>query len=132
MNRITRATLIKRNDTARLVEPHSKRERNTVRINSGNTFKHEFAKFFLCWKLKQEGSEFISEAIFQRRYARTDVLDLDECVAYEVMHSENQQSIDAKKDFYPKEVTIVAVKAEDLIQEALKTLKGETDGRKEG
>ena len=49
-----RAILIQRNNVARLLEPHSKRERNVVRINTGNSLKHELAKFYLNFSVENK------------------------------------------------------------------------------
>ena|SRR3989344_9151846 len=108
-----------RNNIARLLEPHSKRERNVLRINPGNTIEHELAKFYLNWKLVSAGHETVTEAIFIGRKGRADVLDLDEGVAYEILASESEEKFAKKASYYPPEIRVVALKA-DAVMKALK------------
>lgn len=107
---------IQRNNVARLLEPHSKRERNVVRINTGNTLDHELAKFYLNWKLVLAGHETVTEAIFRGRKARADVLDLDEGVCYELLASESEESFAKKAGYYPPELRIVPLKVESVMK----------------
>lgn len=107
---------IQRNNVARLLEPHSKRERNTVRINTGNTLEHELAKFYLNWKLVSAGHETVTEAIFRGRKARADVLDLDEGVCYELLASESEKSFAKKASYYPEELQVIPIKVESVMK----------------
>ena len=86
----TRTLMVQRNNIARLLEPHSKRERNVVRVNVGNSLKHELAKFYLNLVLRRNGSETVTEAIFKGYNARGDVLELDTGTCYEILHSESK------------------------------------------
>ena len=114
--------MIQRNNSARLLEPLSKRERNVVRINSGNSLKHELAKFYLNWCLRRNGSETVTEAIFRGYRARGDVLELDTGTVYEILHSETKEKFFGKASYYPREVTIVSCEAEELVAKMLKEL----------
>lgn len=122
MKIVPRIILIKRNDSARLLEPHSKRERNVVRINVGNSLKHELAKFYLNWILRKQDSETVTEAIFRGYHARTDVFELDSGTAYEILCSESKEKFFKKAGYYPSSITIVAQEADALLQKMLKEL----------
>ena len=117
-----RQLLIQRNNTARLLELHSKRERNSVRINIGNSLKHEVAKFYLNWCLRRNGSETVTEAIFRGFRARGDVLELDTGTCYEILQSETKEKFFGKSMYYPKEVQVVSCEAQALITKMLKEL----------
>ncbi len=118
-----RALLIQRNNTARLLEPHSKRERNVVRVNVGNSLKHELAKFYLNWCLRRNGSETVTEAIFRGYRARADVLELDTATVYEILHSETKERFFGKALYYPADVQIVSCEAEALVEKMLNELE---------
>ncbi len=117
-----RQLLIQRNNIARLLEPHSKRERNVVRINTGNSLKHEVAKFYLNWILRRNGSETVTEAIFRGYRAKGDVLELDSGTCYEILHSETKEKFFGKSTYYPKDVQVVSCEAEELVAKMLKEL----------
>ena len=116
------ALLIQRNNIARLLEPHSKRERNSVRINVGNSLKHELAKFYLNWILRRNGSETVTEAIFRGYRARGDVLELDTGTCYEILQSETKEKFFGKSLYYPKDIQVVSCEAQALITKMLKEL----------
>lgn len=102
--------LIHRNNIARLFRFSSKMHRNCIRINSGNTLAHELAKFEQCWKLAQEGHEFLTEAEFEHPFKlRADVVDLDSGIVYEIVKSEGEKSIEMKKEKYPLPVEVVRI-----------------------
>lgn len=117
-----RALAIQRNNIARLLEPHSKRERNVVRINVGNSLKHELAKFYLNLVLRRNGSETVTEAIFRGYRARGDVLELDTGTCYEILHSETKEKFFGKSLYYPREVQIVSCEADELVSNMLNEL----------
>ena len=104
MNQLELAT--KRNDIARLFQHSSKIHRNCIRINAGNSFRHESKKFSLCWCLARDGKEFITEAVFENGL-RADIVNLDNGTIYEIVQSECQASIDKKKAAYPLPVIVV-------------------------
>ena len=117
-----RDLLIQRNNFARLLEPHSKRERNVVRVNVGNSLKHELAKFYLNWLLRRNGSETVTEAIFRGYKARADVLELDTGTVYEILHSETKERFFGKATYYPSDIQLVSCEAESLVSKMLKEL----------
>lgn len=117
-----RMLLIQRNNVARLLEPHSKRERNVVRVNVGNSLKHELAKFYLNWCLRRNGAETITEAIFKGYRARGDVLELDSGTCFEILCSETKERFFGKSLYYPRDVQIVSCEAEALVAKMLKEL----------
>ena len=75
-------------------------------------------KLEICKYLKKQGKEFYTECIFVNG-SRADVFNTDDGIIYEVLESEEQNSIDKKMQVYPFE--IICVKAnqkwnEELIQ----------------
>jgi hypothetical protein len=73
---------------------------NAVCINRTSNFKHELAKFLLCWEAMQQNHDIITEARFNNG-KRADVLVLQLAEAWEVVHSESDKSIEQKKEEYP-------------------------------
>lgn len=120
-----RDVLIVRNDFARLLEPHSRRERNSVRVNVGSSLHHELGKFYMNWKLRKQEFETVTECRFKKNSARGDVFELDDGTLYEIIYSESEERFLAKLNYYPSAVVLVAVKAEDLIREMFLELETE-------
>ena len=95
-----------RNDSMRLLDPMQRRPKGCVRINIGNEktrdehFKHELAKFKLCWQLACEGKEYVTEAVFLNG-KRADIFVLDTGDVIEVLHSETKEMAKKKIADYP-------------------------------
>lgn len=91
-------------------DPMRKHHIDVVALNSGNTLEHELKKFEICYKLKSAGHTVITEGILKSGL-RPDVvvLDVSPPLAYEIMCSEGQKSIDNKKRVYPFPVMEVHV-----------------------
>ena len=82
-------------------DPMSKRHINVVVLNTGNTIEHELKKAEICFKLQQQGCTFICEGILKNgKRPDITVLDTRIPIAYEVMKSEKQESIDMKHHTY--------------------------------
>jgi hypothetical protein len=96
---------------------------NTVKIHTQNDFKHELAKFLVSWDLMNQGSTIITEANFKHLKGRADIFELETRTAYEVLNSETIKRFEAKKEYYPYGVTIIGLKADDIIAKHLKELK---------
>lgn len=103
-----------RAETMKLLSKKFNCKEGVVKINSGNTFTHELAKFLLCWKLASEGKQFVTEAIFENG-KRADILVLDEFEAWEVLKSETAEQFKKKLDEYP--CPVIAHKSDDVIVE---------------
>jgi hypothetical protein len=50
----------------RYLEPTRNKDINKLKIHSLN-FEHELAKFIVCYNLKINGSEFVTEGIFKNK-----------------------------------------------------------------
>ena len=101
---------ITRNDTARLVR-HSNRcgsHRQCIRISTSNSLAHEIEKLKQCYKLMQEHKEFFTEAIFEDG-SRADIIVLDNNSAIEIVDSESDDSLQAKRRKYPVDFEVVMV-----------------------
>jgi len=125
MTKMKMAILIARNNSARLLEPHAKRERNVVRVNVNNNIQHELAKFYLNWKLRKEGVETVTEAIFRGYHARGDVFDLDNATVCEILFSESKEEFERKESYYPRGIMLVSYDAKQLVAELIKEIKDE-------
>ena len=95
-----------RNAISRLLRI-SNRNRDALRWGSNETDEHITMKFQICKTLKEWDHEFYTEAIFDDSGLRADVIDADEGIVYEVVHSEDAESIEKKKALYPLEVRVV-------------------------
>ena len=95
-----------RNNISRLLRI-SNRNRNALRWGSNETDEHITMKFNICKTLKEWGHEFYTEAIFDDTGLRADVIDADEGIVYEVVSSEEKESIERKKSLYPLEVRVI-------------------------
>ena len=74
------------------------------------------AKASFCFKLKQAGREFITEAEFDTGPAfkkRADIVSLDEGICYEILHTETEAKFSKKLLDYP--LKVVPIKAEDFL-----------------
>ncbi len=71
-----------------------------------------------AWQLKEWGHEFYTEAIFDDTGLRADVIDADAGIIYEVVNTENNDSILRKGRHYPLEIRVVNANqkfSEDLL-----------------
>ena len=95
-----------RNKVSRLLRT-SNRNRNAFRWSTSETDAHIDMKFKICRQLKEWGHEFYTEAIFEPSGLRADVIDADTGVIYEVVNTENAESLAKKQTLYPLEIRIV-------------------------
>lgn len=85
------------------------------RVNTSNTWEHEFRKFQVYWELRKRGCDVMIEAIFDNKYggARADVVDLTNSIIYEILHTETEKQADEKFGKYPTCFQIRYVKTSD-------------------
>ena len=95
-----------RNRVSRLLRT-SNRNRNALRWSSSETDAHIEMKFHICKQLKAWGHEFYTEAIFEPSGLRADGIDADEGIIYEVVNTENNESLVRKQERYPLEIRVV-------------------------
>lgn len=99
------------NSNARgLLDPMQKLVYNVVRLSSGNTLKHKLEKTKICHRLQQAGHTYLTEPRL-RTGGRPDILvmDIKKPVAYEIMVSESDKSINNKEADYHG-ITLVPVR----------------------
>ena len=108
---------MQRNETRKLLSHKFNNHSGSVKVNMNNTFTHELAKFLLCWEAGKMGKEFVTEAVFQNG-KRADILVLDDCEAWEVLHSETKEQFKSKQESYPID-TIRPFNAEEVIEKNL-------------
>jgi len=97
---------LKRNTVSQKIR-HSNRtgsHRNCVRISTGESLDHAIAKTIVTWYLMTQKKEVLTEAIFEGNNGRADVLCLDDDVAYEIIETEGDKSINRKQWKYPVDV----------------------------
>ena len=85
----------------------SNRNRNAFRWSINETEAHVDMKFQICKQLKRWGHEFFTEAIFDDTGLRADIIDADEGIIYEVVNTENSESLIRKSRHYPLEIRVV-------------------------
>ena len=90
----------KSSESIKLCDDSFSYKQNILKLFRNNTLNHELAKFFLSWEILQSGGNFISEAIFKNG-KRADILNLELCEAWEVVHSERENSKHIKVNEYP-------------------------------
>ena len=95
-----------RNKVSRLLRT-SNRNRNAFRWSINETEAHVDMKFQICKQLKRWGHEFFTEAIFDDTGLRADIIDADEGIIYEVVNTENPESLLRKSHHYPLESRVV-------------------------
>jgi len=100
--------MIQRNKIAHLCVFESSRHRNCIRFGLNEGDAHIDEKVKIAKKLRREGKKYITEAVFKTG-GRADILCLDDGIAYEIVDSEKEESIEIKKEKYPKELEIVAI-----------------------
>ena len=85
------------------------------------SLKHLLTKTEICYWLKCRKIPFYCEAIFESGNGRADVVaDYGKYgVAYEIYHTETQERMDKKSKSYPKEITLVFIKAGSIINDKL-------------
>lgn len=103
----SRSTLKTRKENAKRLTHESRmsNNRNHIRLHPQNSARHEMKKVEICWKLLQEGKEFITEAEFEDRDIRADIFVLDDGTIYEIESSEYE--LEQRKDKYPDETKII-------------------------
>ena len=95
-----------RNRVSRLLRM-SNRNRNAFRWSINETEAHVEMKFQICKQLKRWGHEFFTEAIFDDTGLRADIIDADEGIIYEVVNTENSESLVRKNRHYPLEIRVI-------------------------
>jgi hypothetical protein len=104
-----------------LLDMHYDRTTNVIKVSQGNTIEHELAKFLISWELMQNDSLIVTEAMFKHG-GRADVLELTTGTVYEILNSETKERFEAKKCYYPRNLTIVGLNAKDVLKKHLKGL----------
>jgi len=92
-----------------LLSDHFHKKEGVVKINIGNNYIHELAKFLTCWELAFDGKRFYTEAIFKNG-KRCDIISIDDLKVIEILYSEKLEN---PKD-YP--LQIIKLKADKVIQ----------------
>lgn len=92
------------------MRPSNRRE-GYLKVHSQNTLVHERVKFEIMYKLKKQGFEVWSEAIFVNG-CRGDIVAIKEGTGWiiEVLNSETDAMFELKKDKYPEDFELVKIK----------------------
>jgi len=86
---------------------------NVLKVHSQNSIEHERLKLDVFYLLRKHGFTVASEAEFVRG-GRADILDIDRGIAFEILHTEEDINIKAKKKLYPSFLTIVPIRTGSL------------------
>lgn len=95
---------------------------NVLKVHSQNSYEHEKTKFDIVYLLRKQGVNLATEVEFKNG-GRGDILNLDEAVVYEVLHSETIEQFKSKKQLYPSFLTVIPVRTSTTLIE-LKALLG--------
>lgn len=95
-----RDLILARNASLQLLDYSQKRPVNAIRVNPGNSYEHELAKFNECWHLAEEGKQFVTEAVFFNG-KRADIFVLDTSEVIEICRSEELAACSKKIADYP-------------------------------
>ncbi len=87
-------------ESKNLLDNRMKQNGKTNKCGFPGTLKHAAKIFEICYWLNKHGRTFYTEAVF-KNLSRADIFILEDRVAIEVMDSENQKSIDSKRERYP-------------------------------
>jgi hypothetical protein len=98
----------KRNECLRLVRMSNRRV-NEIRIGNNESSAHRDKKLEVCTELLKQGKHFVTEAIFVNG-GRADILVLDDFRVIEILKSEKLESIEIKKELYPKGLRVEIIK----------------------
>lgn len=102
------------NQCLRLLSRQYRRDFNSVRINTHNSYEHELSKFKLAYELIKDGKKILTEAIFNNG-SRADILIPESFTCIEIMHSEKLDRAIEKTRKYPKELNIVYKTTEEIL-----------------
>ena len=102
------------NKAMKLLSSSYRTDINSVRINVHNKLKHELAKLMVAYDLILDGHYILTEAIFKNK-VRADIFVLDTFQVYEIMFSETEKKANEKLSYYPEDVDILFVKADEVI-----------------
>lgn len=116
---MNKKTFLARKKSKGFLDPQYNTKEGVIKLNKNNTLQHELAKFFLAWEALQNDQAFVTEAIFKNG-KRADLFNLDDCTAYEVLHSETVKYFNSKIESYP--VPVKSFKSKEVINHYKKQL----------
>jgi len=94
---------------------------NKFNVHLSNSIEHERLKLDVFYLLRKHGFNVVSEARFVGG-GEVDCLDIDRGVAFEILHTEEDINLKAKKKLYPSFLTLVPIRTGSLSFEELERL----------
>jgi len=85
------------------------RKVNVIHPNKAASLAHEKKKAEVALELWAKGHYFLCDGKLTRNRGYCDVVDLTDGIIYEVMHTEREESIEAKRIRYPFAIEVVKV-----------------------
>lgn len=82
---------------------------NEVRTSVAESKAHIWAKTAICERLLKENKKFVTEAIFKTS-GRADIFSLDDFLAIEIAKTEKPDSLERKKNLYPRGVKMQIIR----------------------
>lgn len=110
---MNKKTYLARKQSKEYLDQQFNTKEGVIKLNKNNTIQHEIAKFLLAWEMLQNKQAFVTEAIFKNG-KRADIFNLDDCTAYEVLHSETEKYFNSKLESYP--VPVKAFRSSEVIK----------------
>ncbi len=101
------------NEITKLLDRKFNTKMNVIKFSAHETFEHFLAKCLLAYEIRQNGENFVSEAIFNNG-KRADLVNLNVAEAWEITHSESDKSIEQKKQDYP--IKVIKFDAKKVIE----------------
>lgn len=103
---------MKRNQNLNKVNHQDALKKNHVALHPQNTKEHEKRKWEECWKLRQKGKHFVTEARFKDRDGiRADIYVLDDDRMIEIETSSYE--LEERKEKYPEDTEFILLEEED-------------------
>lgn len=103
------SVLFRRRSCLNLIR-QSNRNVNEIKTGSNESLEHQNKKIEICKALELLGKDFVTEAIFSDNSGRADIICLDDFTIYEIVKSEKEESLIAKKNKYPEGLIIKIIR----------------------
>jgi len=102
---------MERNKNLQKVKHQDALKRNHVALHPQNTKRHEKRKWEECWKLRQQGKHFVTEARFKDRDLRADIYVLDDDRLIEI--ETTSYELEERKEEYPEDTEFILLGEEE-------------------
>lgn len=91
---------------------------NWIKLQRNKTPEHNHLMAIVCTQLAREQIDFMTECTFKTG-GRADIVAPLEGVIFEIVCSETEARLLAKKDYYPSELRIVPIRTREEAERAM-------------